>query len=274
MNDLVDLHSHTTYSDGYLSPFELIKKARQRGLRGLSITDHDTVAAIPEALEIGQNLGVEIIPGIELSCIENGRDVHLLGYFIDHTNAELLKYTAFFYNERQKRAGRIVKKLNDLNVPLRLDDVMERATSGLVGRMHVASALIDNGYSSSVKEVFDKYLGYGCPAFEAKWEFSIEQGIQLINRCNGLAVIAHPKYIPEEALLPFIDSGLDGIEVIHPCHDRNLERHYRALASEYCLLDTGGSDFHGGREQDENNFGKMGVPYSKVESMMFYKATV
>lgn len=272
MEELADLHLHTTCSDGALSPYELIRKAHTKGLRAISITDHDTTAALPDAVEIAREFDIDVIPGIEVSAFENGRDIHVLGYFIDYNDDALLRYAEFSRREREKRAVRIVKKLNDLNIPLALDAVMDCAGNGTVGRLHVANALISNGYSSSIKEVFDKYLGNGCPAYEEKWHFPVVDAIRLINNAGGLAVIAHPsRYISDSALRAMIADGLDGIEVIHPCHDQYLQKHYRSVATEYCLLETGGSDYHGNRDYDEANLGRIGIPYAKIKAMMYFR---
>lgn len=275
MDGLADLHLHTTCSDGMLTPYELIQKAYKQGLQAISITDHDTVAAVGDAIEIAREFDIEIIPGIEVSAFENGRDIHMLGYFMDHEDENLLRYTDFFRREREKRAVRIVKKLNDLNIPLKFEEVMDCAGTGTVGRLHIAHALIAHGYCSSIKEAFGKYLGNGCPAYEEKWHFSVADAIRLINNSGGLAVIAHPsRYISESMLRSMIESGLDGIEVVHPCHDAQMERHYRSVAAEYCLLETGGSDYHGTREYDEINFGRCTIPYAKIKAMMYFRNNV
>lgn len=272
MDGIADLHMHTTCSDGMLTPCELLYKAHEKGLQAISITDHDTVAAIPEATEAARELGIEVIPGIEVSAFENGRDIHVLGYFVDYESDDLLQYTRFFRREREKRAIRIVKKLNNINIPLALDAVMDCAGTGMVGRLHVANAMIAQGFSSSIREAFGKYLGDGRPAYEEKWYFPVSDAIRLINNNGGLAVIAHPaRYISESVLRTMIENGLDGIEVVHPCHDKQLERHYRSVAAECCLLETGGSDYHGTREYDESNFGRFTIPYSKVKAMMYFR---
>lgn len=272
MDGIADLHMHTTCSDGMLTPYKLLCKAYEHGLQAISITDHDTVAAIPDAIEIAKEFDIEVIPGIEVSAFENGRDVHVLGYFVDYESEDLIRYTDFFRREREKRAIRIVKKLNNLSIPLAVDDVMECAGTGMVGRLHVANAMIAHGYSASIREAFSKYLGDGRPAYEEKWYFPVADAIRLINSNGGLAVVAHPaRYISESALRSMIESGLDGIEVVHPCHDKQLERHYRSVAAECCLLETGGSDYHGNREYDEINFGRCTIPYSKVKAMMYFR---
>ncbi len=272
MEGLADLHLHTTCSDGALSPYELIRKAHKAGLQAISITDHDTTAALPDAIEIAHEFDLELIPGIEVSAFENGRDIHVLGYFVDATDESLVRYTDFSRREREKRAARIVKKLNDLNIPLGLDTVMDQAGTGTVGRLHVATAMISHGFGSSIKEVFGKYLGNGCPAYEEKWHFPVVDAIRLINNSGGLAVLAHPsRYISDSQLRAMIANGLDGIEVVHPCHDQYMQRHYRSVATEYCLLETGGSDYHGNRDYDEDNFGRVGIPYSKIKAMMYFR---
>jgi predicted metal-dependent phosphoesterase TrpH len=263
-----DLHTHTTHSDGFLSPSELIQKAREIGLEILGIADHDSVNAIEESIEFGKELGIEVVPGVELSSAIDEREIHILGYFIDFRNEALLEHLAFSRDERLKRAERIVEKLNNINIPLKLDSVLEKAGSAAVGRPHIANALLDEGLTGSYVEAFSKYIGYGGPAYEKKQSLSPEETITLIASVGGLSFLAHPgKYTSEMVLQRLIKSGLDGIEVIHPSHTPDKVRHYQDIVSQYFLLESGGSDFHGGKRNDDGALGAYNVPTAWVQEM-------
>ena len=268
MEDKADLHMHTTYSDGVFSTSELVKKAKGAGLQIISITDHDNVGAIDEAMELGSAEGIEVIPGVELSAGVGEHEVHILAYFFDHKNQHLLDYLKFFRIERIRRAERIVEKLNGLNVPLKLDAVLERAGTGSVGRPHIATALFEEGLTDSYHEAFYKYIGNGKPAYEKKYQVSPEAAIELIASAGGLSFIAHPgNAIDEAVLLEFIKEGVDGIEVIHPSPSPERVMHYSGIVNEYFLLASGGSDFHGGRKNDQDILGKYYVSLDHVHEM-------
>ncbi|KAB2924365.1 MAG: PHP domain-containing protein [Bacteroidetes bacterium] len=259
---------HTTCSDGVFSPYELVKRCKQRGLSVIAITDHDSVAAFPDAIAYGKEFGVEVIPGVELSAMVDEKDVHILGYFIDYTSARLQEYLEFFRRERIKRAERIVAKLNSINVPLSIDSVMQRAGTGSVGRPHIASAMVEKGYIQSYQEAFERFIGNGGPAFEKKFNLSPEDAIKLISSSGGLSFLAHPgRYTPDEAVIRLIKSGLDGIETIHPSHTPAHTAHYRGVVGEYYLLESGGSDFHGGKKNDDDVLGSYYIDEGKVGMM-------
>ncbi len=259
---------HTTYSDGIFSPYEVVKKCKQRGLSVISITDHDSVDAFPDAIEYGKEFGVEVIPGVELSALVDDRDVHILGYFLDYTNKRLLEYLEFFRRERVKRAERIVAKLNNINVPLTIESVLERAGHGAVGRPHIASAMVEEGYIETYHQAFEKFIGNGGPAFEKKFQLTLKDAIQLISSSGGLSFLAHPgRFTTEELLHQTIRSGLDGIEVIHPSHQPSHTSYYRGVVNEYFLLESGGSDFHGGKKNDDEVLGNFYIDESRVNMM-------
>jgi len=263
----VDLHIHTIYSDGFYSPREIISKAKETGLEIISITDHDNLSGIKEAMQFGYELGVEVIPGVEISSDIRDREIHILGYFIETDNAELERYLLFFREERVKRAIRIINKLKSLGFPISIDDVLEITKNSAVGRPHVAQALLNKGLISSYYEAFNKYIGNGCPAYEKKVHISPQSAFKIINDAGGLSFIAHPGNMPENLLKELIDSGVDGIEVIHPSHNPLQVKFYRGIVNEYFLLEAGGSDFHGGKRDDEKNFGKYYSNSSIVEAM-------
>jgi hypothetical protein len=268
MGAKADLHMHTICSDGAFSPYELVKKTKTQGLSIISITDHDSVSAIPDAIEFGKEFGVEVISGVELSANFEDKEVHILGYFVDYKSQRLLDYLTFFRHERIKRAERIVERLNGLNVPLRIESVMEHAGTGSVGRPHIAAALVDEGFTGSYQEAFDRYIGNGGPAYERKFHFSPSEAIQLIASSGGISFLAHPgRYTTDLMLQHLIKAGVDGIEVIHPSHMQEHIVHYRGVTNEYYLLESGGSDFHGGKKRDDASLGAFFVDEDKVDTM-------
>ncbi|MDH4071270.1 MAG: PHP domain-containing protein [Ignavibacteria bacterium] len=268
MSDRADLHLHTIHSDGTLSPEELVKRARAGGLSTISVTDHDSVGAIEQARAVGEQLGVEVITGVELSVSVGEQDVHVLAYFFDHTNSTVQDHLEFYRFERVKRAERIVGKLNDLKVPLTIDAVLEKAGNGSVGRPHIANALVDEGFISSYNEAFLKYIGQGKPAFERKMRVSPRAAIDMISEAGGLTFLAHPGVnISEEVLMGLIKDGIDGIEVVHPSHSPERIAFYRGIVSEYFLLASGGSDYHGGGRNDNGSLGKYFISNQEVEMM-------
>ncbi len=267
MQGKIDLHMHTYFSDGQHSPEELIIKVKEAGIDIISITDHDTVDGISEAIDAGKKYGVEIIPGLEISSDIRDREVHLLAYFFDPANKELEEYLKFFRAERIKRAIRIIEKLNALGLHLEPDDVMQIARNSAVGRPHIAKALVQKGLVSNYFEAFSKYIGNGCPAYERKVHVSPRSAFKIISDAGGLSFIAHPGNLPDAVMIELIEAGLDGIEVVHPSHLPHQVKHYRGIVNEFFLLESGGSDFHGGERNDYNNLGKYCVVNSKIEAM-------
>lgn len=268
MRAKADLHMHTTFSDGALSPQELLEQASRAGLTIVSITDHDNVGAFDDAIPLGKRMGIEVIPGVELSASIEDRDIHILGYFIDYTSARFREFIAVFRAERVKRAERIVEKLNGLNVPLRIEAVMDLAGPGSVGRPHIANALVEEGLASTYHDAFNKYIGTGKPAYEKKFHISPREAIELISSAGGLSFVAHPgNNIDEDILTRLIRDGVDGIEVVHPSHSPERVSYYSGIVSEYFLLASGGSDFHGGRRNDHDALGKWVIPEEYVAMM-------
>ncbi len=262
-----DLHMHTTFSDGAYSPTELVLKTKEAGLSVISITDHDSVNGVYEAITVGKDIGVDVITGLEISTDIDDKEVHLLAYHIDIENEELRKYLAFFRDERFHRAKRMVQKLRNIGISITLDDVLAQARNSAIGRPHVAYALVDLGIISNYYEAFDKYIGDNGPAYERKIHVSLQSALKLISDAGGLSIIAHPGFMKESILINLIKAGVDGIEVIHPSHNENQIRFYRGIVNQYCLLATGGSDFHGGKKTDEENLGKYYVSHNNLEAM-------
>ncbi len=262
-----DLHIHTNLSDGVYDPCTVVQKSAAIGLNIISITDHDNVNGLKEAIECGKDLKVEVIPGLEISTDLEDKEIHLLGYFIDINNDELQKYLKFFRDERYHRAKRIVQKLQKLGLPITIDNVMEKAQNSAVGRPHIAYALIDLGFVNDYYEAFHKYIGDYGPAYEKKIHVSPISALKLISDSGGLSFIAHPGNIKDSILYYLIRSGIDGIEIIHPSHTENQIRFFNGIVSQYCLLGSGGSDFHGGKKEDEDNLGKYYISSVQVEAM-------
>ncbi|RPI65742.1 MAG: PHP domain-containing protein [Ignavibacteriales bacterium] len=267
MTGKADLHIHTNHSDGYYSPRQIVLKAKKAGLDVISITDHDNLNGIPEAADAARELGIEVIPGVEISSDIFDREVHILAYFVEQNNSELERYLSFFREERIKRAERIVKKLNGLGLSIDLSDVLAVAQNCAVGRPHIAYAMLEKKLVSTYLEAFNKYIGNGCPAYEKKVHISPQSAFKIISDAGGLSFIAHPGYMPETILKDLIEGGVDGIEVLHPSHSHQQVKFYKGIVNEYFLLECGGSDFHGGKRDDEKNLGSYSVGFSTLEEM-------
>jgi predicted metal-dependent phosphoesterase TrpH len=262
-----DLHTHTSFSDGNSDPKELLRKASNQGIEVISITDHDSVNAYEIAKGSSDKFGIEVIPGVEISSDIRDTEVHILGYFIDPQNKELEHYLHFFREERYKRAIRIVEKLNVLGLKITMDDVLKQANNSAIGRPHIAQALLINEQVKSYFEAFYKYLGNHAPAYERKVHLSPQSAFKIISDAGGLSFIAHPGNMPEILIKELIDAGVDGIEVVHPSHTPERVKFYRGIVNEYFLLESGGSDYHGGKREDEDNLGKYFTSPKTVEAM-------
>jgi predicted metal-dependent phosphoesterase TrpH len=248
----VDLHVHTTASDGTMSPAELVRYAKEKGLRAIAITDHDTVEGIAEGLQEGSNLGLEVIPGVELSVAYSKGTMHLLGYYIDHTSAELLEKLAIVQQARAERNLKMVEKLRELGIEIDLSEIKEAPEHGQIGRPHFAYTLVQKGHAQNIQDAFERYLRKGGPAYVEKFKFSPQEAISVIHKAGGVTVLAHPftlNQVQLQDLEPIIvalkEKGLDGIETYNPEHSEGQIKIYRHLAQKYGLVMTGGSDFHG-----------------------------
>ncbi|RMD91823.1 MAG: PHP domain-containing protein [Calditrichaeota bacterium] len=262
-----DLHLHTNLSDGAYSPKELIDKLLPFGLKAIAIVDHDEVGALEDAIRYGKKQGLEVIPGVELSVRFKHIEIHLLGYFIDFQNEELKEYLKFVKSERIKRVERIIKKLEKSGIYITLDRVLQQSGDGSVGRPHIAKVLVEEGYVFSFQEAFNKYLANNQPAYEPNYKIEIHEALNLITSAGGISCIAHPGIdLTDEALITLIKAGVQGIETIHPKHNSAQTEFYSRLAKKFNLLETGGSDYHGGSQSHET-LGQYKVPYSVVEQM-------
>jgi predicted metal-dependent phosphoesterase TrpH len=267
MPSRVDLHTHTTASDGTLTPPELFQKALELGVQVLAISDHDSTAGYEAVLPLtSQHPEIRLLPAIELNA-EGPLACHLLGYFIDIHDAAFQRRLAEYRTLRVERIRKMAQKLNDLGVPVDFNRVMEMARGGAVGRPHLADALMEKGLVKSRQEAFDRYLKKGGTAYFSGDSPTAEEGIQLIRSVKGIPVLAHPSYYTSPELLEkLVAAGLMGIEAYYPEHSRGLIEHYKAFAEERHLLLTGGSDFHGPRTGRAALAG-VHVPDSVVESL-------
>jgi predicted metal-dependent phosphoesterase TrpH len=272
----IDLHAHTTASDGSLAPEELVRLAKQQGVATLAVTDHDTVAGLPRAIAEGAQTGVEVIPGIEISCLFEKTELHILGYFINPDDPHLAPALLTYQASREERNPRIVQRLQDLGCPLTYAEVKAAAGTATVGRPHIAQALVRRGYVRSVSEAFDRYLADDAPAYVPRLLPSPAEAIGLIRRIGGIPVLAHPVYTsrlkePFEQVCATLKAlGLLGIEALYSSHSRQQTDRYRSIARNHGLLVTGGSDFHGETKPNllvGTGYGNLAVPRDLLEPM-------
>jgi 3',5'-nucleoside bisphosphate phosphatase len=273
---MIDLHAHTTASDGSLTPAELVGLARETGLRALGVTDHDTIAGVSEAIAAGEASGVEVVPGVELSVEYPHGQFHLLGYLIDPDASVLRERLAVLQERRATRNDRMIARMQEGGLPITMADVVAEAGGGLVGRPHMALALVRQGIVASTQEAFDRFLGAGSPFNIPKERLSPEEAINLIHAARGKAVLAHPCTIKlaGEAFASEIarlrDLGLDGLEAYYSQHSPEQTAAFLAVAKRLSLKVTGGSDYHG-RSKPHVRLGVVhggrSMPYSVLEAL-------
>lgn len=246
---MTDLHLHTTASDGRSTPEELVNQAAAAALRAIAVTDHDTTASVGEVQALARERGIEAVPGIEVTAVERGRDVHVLGYFVEADHPRLAEFLVRQRASRVARIEAIGRRLSELGLPIDLSNLLSSARAQpnrSVGRPQVARALLAAGHVVSVQEAFDRWIGFGCPAFVPRTGASPEAVVSVLHDAGGLASLAHPGRTGIDDRIPSLrDAGLDALEVYHPDHDATLVDRYERLASELDLLSTGGSDSHG-----------------------------
>ncbi len=242
-----DLHIHSTYSDGSLTPFEIVKISKELHLKVISITDHDTVSGVDELVEVAQG-EIEVIPAVEMSSNIGDLDIHILGYYIDCNDGDLLAYLESFKKHRTERVKKIIKKLSRDGIKLEFEQIKTVAKNCSLGRPHIADVLVENGYVKSINEAFTKYLGFHSPYYEPKKNIHPREVIQKIKNCKGIPVIGHPATINDEQIIyQLIMDGASGIEVWHPDHSYRWRQKLCEIALKNGLLKTGGSDCHGSR---------------------------
>jgi predicted metal-dependent phosphoesterase TrpH len=246
---VIDLHLHTTASDGRLSPTELVARAASCGVRILAVTDHDTTGGIAEAVAEADRHGVEVIPGIEVTAVERGRDIHMLGYFFDARDERLVRFLAAQRATRVTRIERMAARLDELGLPVDVQPILEDARTHhtrSVGRPTLAMAMVDAGHVATLREAFDRWLGQDRPAFVERAGPSPEDVIAVLHAAGGIVSLAHPGRTKIDArIAPLAAAGLDAIEAYHSDHDAPTVEGYVALARQLDLLVSGGSDFHG-----------------------------
>ncbi len=281
MEKRVDLHIHTTASDGTDTPAQAVAKAKELGLSAIAITDHDSIAGIEEALEAGKQLGVEVLPGIEISADYQGNKAHIVGLFVDHTREELRPILNWTVYERAMRNERIVGAMAEDGFDISLDVLNALYPDSILGRPHMAEYLLRKGYVASVQEAFDKYLGEGCPYYRDKARLSMDMAVRAIEASGGIAVVAHPLQYgyDEAALCCFLqtakDLGCRALEAYYSEHSPEEQEMLLALAPQMGLGLSGGSDYHGSRKphiaMGSGIQGGLSIPYSVLEALKALK---
>ncbi|HEY5003191.1 MAG TPA: PHP domain-containing protein [Ktedonobacteraceae bacterium] len=270
MANIVDLHTHSTASDGLYSPTELFQRAAEAGLRVVALTDHDSTNGLEEAAQAARTHDIDFIPGIELNTDIQGGEVHVLGYFSEYTRPDFQSVLQVLRNARVHRGQRMVELLNEQGVHIQWERVREIA-QGSVGRPHVAKALLEAGYVKSIPEAFDKYIGSSSPAYVPRYKLTPQDAIRLIASANGISVMAHPLTMPGLAALrnwlpELHDAGLVGMEVYYGPYAQSEVQELKAFADEYHLIATGGTDYHGPGIHPTPLGGRY-VPYEAVEQL-------
>lgn len=275
MNKYIDLHTHSTCSDGTLLPAEVVKLAKEKGLSAIALTDHDTIDGLQEAIEAGKKYGIEVITGIEFSVAAD-TEMHLLGLGFDIDCPAIREILAEMIIQREKRNHIVIELLDRIGIHITIDEIHAEATSPVTGRSQIAKVMLKKGYVSSIKEAFDKYLSFGKPAFVERSTLAPEDAIEIIHKSSGKAFLAHlnqTKKTDNElyAILRHLkDCGLDGIEGYYTEYTEDMNRTYRKMAEDIGLLLSGGSDFHGtNKDGYELGTGKgnLRVPYSLIENI-------
>ena len=260
---MIDLHMHTTASDGLLSPSALVKRAFDVGIKTLSVTDHDTMAGIDEASAAAIDRGMKFLPGIEITAVYKRKDVHMLAYFLDNKQEKLEHFLVQQRADRIRRAEEMSTKLTKLGVPINIDEKIMRceSTGHAVGRPDVANALLAAGHVGSVQEAFDRFLGDGCSAYVPRKGISPVDVVRMVTEVGGVTALAHPGLLKKDSLIPKLAArGLDAVEVYHSDHTLSDESRYLRLTEEHGLAVSGGSDFHGDHHRRAKCFGKVGLP--------------
>ena len=255
----VDLHAHSTASDGSRLPADVVREAKKAGLAAIALTDHDTIDGIAEAVATGREIGVRVVPGVELSAVEGDIETHILGLHLSETR-EMESRLVALREMRRTRAERMVKRLNELGVRIEFSSVLDQSAGGAIGRPHVARAMIAEGWAVDFRDAFERYLGNGKPAYVGKERLAIVDAIDLIHRAGGLAILAHPAHGgTRDRIAMFAQHGMDGVEVRHPSHSAEDIARLMALVEHFSLVPSGGSDWHGATD-GPRTLGTMRVP--------------
>lgn len=275
MEKYIDLHTHSLKSDGSMTPAEVVQEAKKAGLSAIALSDHDTVDGLPEAIEEGKKIGIEVVPAIEFS-VQSKTETHILGYYIDYENPGLKKILEEVVDLRIERNHVTCQRLNELGFDITLEEVRALAPNNFVGRAHFARVLMDKGYTQSVKEGFDKYMSAGQYAYCEKQRLTAEQAVKLIKKCGGLAFVAHPHLIKisDEELIELLKRlkgyGLDGVEGYYTDYTPEMQEKFQSMAEELGLLISGGTDFHAKMKPHISigkGLGNMKIPYEVLEKI-------
>lgn len=266
-----DLHLHTTYSDGRLTPTQLVQLVVERGVEVMALTDHDTTEGIEEALAAARQYPhLRFIPGVELSTDVPGNEVHVLGYFIDHRDQAFQDFLARFRRSRLQRGQRMVEKLAELGIHIEWQRVKEIAGAGAVGRPHLAQAMLEKGYVSSIAEAFERYIGRNGPAYVERERLTPAEAVSLVVQVKGVPVLAHPRDLDalDRWLVELKGVGLQGMEVYYQDYDAETIAHLLAVAQRHHLIPLGGSDYHGLGGPSERLPGDIPLPFEPVALLL------
>lgn len=276
----IDLHVHSNKSDGSFSPRELVSYALEKGLSAFALTDHDTIDGIPEVMEAAASTGLEVIPGIELSTENEGKDIHIVGLYIDIENPDFLSYLTHFQDSRHLRNKKLCRMLSEaLSIDLTFEKLQAAYPGAVITRSHYAQYLTDTGVVKSAHEAFERYIGDHAPYFIPREKVTPQQGIDLIRRAGGIPVLAHPILYHlstrrlSELTCSLKEAGLAGIEAVYTSYSPSEESQIKDLARKYDLLLSGGSDFHGTNKTNTDlatGRGNLFVPYTFLEEMKAY----
>lgn len=263
--DFADLHIHTNASDGLLSPEEVLWWSGRKMLRAISITDHDTISGVIDAMNINIYDDIEIIPGIELNSEYNEEDIHVLGYYINCKDKKFLNRLEEIQKARFTRAKKMIKKLNEMNVEINIEEVLEVSKSNNIGRPHIARILVEKGYVKDMKNAFDLYIGKNRPAYADRYKLKTKDAIEMICEVGGVPVLAHPGLIKNKPdIFNILKEGFKGIEVYHTKHSKKDIKWLLKIAKNNNMLITGGSDCHGALFNNEPILGTIGIDYEGV----------
>jgi 3',5'-nucleoside bisphosphate phosphatase len=263
-----DLHAHTTASDGTYSPSELVRLAHRNGLAGIGITDHDTLQGIADAQEEARKLQIQIVPGVELNTEYKGREVHVLGYYVDEQDESFLQLCSRLREGRVNRAEKMIQKLYEHGIQITMEDVLHYAKGDAIGRPHVARTLVEKGYCKSIQEAFERFLIPGRPGYVERMKLHPVEAVKAILTAKGCPVLAHPGLIGDDELIEeLVQHGLKGLEVSHPDHTPEQRDTYRAIAERFQLITTGGSDFHGQGAEHRGDLGTVRVTEAVVQAL-------
>lgn len=273
---IVDLHTHTTESDGSFTPEELIAEAKRVGLSAIAITDHDTVTGIKKAALAAADCDIELIPGVELSTDYHGKEVHIVGLYIDPENKSFLSHLQEFKEKRENRNAAMVAKLQKEGFAITMEELKAQNPNCVITRGNIARFLYEHGMIPSIQTAFEKYIGDNCPCFVDRFKISSADGVRLIKEAGGTAILAHPLlyHMSDAVLCQMLDelkaAGLDGMEAIYCTYTPGEERQMKELAHKYGLLPSGGSDFHGKTKPNLNlgtGYGKLFIPYEILSNI-------